>query len=128
MQYIELHKIEDAVVLTISREKALNALNLEVLKELNEAIDEIDTDKTYCVIITGAGKRSFVAGADIGVMKDFTKKQAKEFAILGNGIFRKIEMLPIPVIAAVNGYALGGGLELALACDIRMASDRKSVV
>ncbi|MCB2306291.1 short-chain-enoyl-CoA hydratase [Clostridium estertheticum] len=116
-------QMEDKVaVLTISRPKALNALNSETLKELDLAIDEIaNDDKIYAVIITGAGK-AFVAGADITEMKDLDVMGGRRFGNLGNKVFRKLETLEKPVIAAVNGFALGGGCELSMACDIRIAS------
>lgn len=110
-------------IVTINREKALNALNTQVLNDLEEVIDGVDYDTIRCLIITGAGKKSFVAGADIGEMAEDTKAEGKEFCEHGNRVFRKIETLPIPVIAAVNGFALGGGCELSMACDIRIASD-----
>lgn len=123
MSYVERLDMGTTTLVTISREKVLNALNSEVLLELDEVFDSIDVQKKRCVIVTGAGTKAFVAGADIGVMKDFSPEQAKEFAAFGSGVFRKIEKFPLPVIAAINGYALGGGLELALACDIRLACE-----
>lgn len=110
-------------IVTINREKALNALNTQVLNDLEEVIDAVDYDTIRCLIITGAGKKSFVAGADIGEMAEDTKAEGKEFCEHGNRVFRKIETLPIPVIAAVNGFALGGGCELSMVCDIRIAAD-----
>lgn len=110
-------------IVTINREKALNALNTQVLNDLEEVIDGVDYDTIRCLIITGAGKKSFVAGADIGEMAEDTKAEGKEFCEHGNRVFRKIETLPIPVIAAINGFALAGGCELSMACDIRIASD-----
>jgi enoyl-CoA hydratase len=124
MEYknIVLQKEDKVAVLTISRPKALNALNSETLKELDLAIDEIaNDDKVYAVIITGAGK-AFVAGADIAEMKDLDVLGGRRFGNLGNKVFRKLETLEKPVIAAVNGFALGGGCELSMACDIRIAS------
>jgi len=124
MEYknIVLQKEDKVAVLTISRPKALNALNSETLKELDLAIDEIaNDDKVYAVIITGAGK-AFVAGADITEMKDLDVMGGRRFGNLGNKVFRKLETLEKPVIAAVNGFALGGGCELSMACDIRIAS------
>lgn len=118
-------EIQDSIgVITINRPKALNALNSEVLKELEETIDSLSVDENVnVVVITGEGK-SFVAGADIGEMKDLSPMEAKEFSLLGNRVFSKIENMPKPVIAAINGFALGGGCELASCCDIRIASEK----
>lgn len=110
-------------VITIDRPKALNALNSEVLADLEKVIDAISVDETRCVVLTGAGEKSFVAGADIGEMSGLSKAEGKAFGKKGNDIFRKIETLPVPVIAAVNGFALGGGCELSMSCDIRIASE-----
>lgn len=123
MNYIKYEQKDFVGILTINREKALNALNSEVLTELEQTIDSISIDTTRCLIITGAGEKSFVAGADISEMSTLTKAQGKAFGEKGNAVFRKIETLPIPVIAAVNGFALGGGCELSLSCDIRIASE-----
>lgn len=111
-------------ILKFNRPSALNALDSKVLIELNEAIDEIKNDNDiYVLIITGEGK-AFVAGADISEMKDKTPEEARKFAELGLKMFRKIELMEKPVIAAVNGFALGGGCELAMSCDIRIASEK----
>ena len=123
MSYIKYEQNGFVGVLTIDREKALNALNSEVLADLDAALDAIDLDSTRCLIITGAGQKSFVAGADIGEMSTLTKAEGEAFGKKGNDVFRKIETLPIPVIAAVNGVALGGGCELSLSCDIRLAAE-----
>ncbi len=123
MSFIQ-YEVQDMVaVLTIDRPKALNALNSAVLEELDAAISAIDLDAVRCLIITGAGPKSFVAGADIGEMSALTKAEGEAFGKKGNDVFRKIETLPIPVIAAVNGFALGGGNELAMSCDIRICSN-----
>lgn len=116
---------EGICILTISSPATLNALNSTILSELGSFIDNLDTEEVRVLIITGDGK-SFVAGANISQMRDFTPDEAMEFAKLGTGVFKKIEDLPIPVIAAVNGFALGGGCELALSCDIRIGSDKSS--
>lgn len=117
-------EIQDAVaVLTIDRPKALNALNPEVLADLKAAFEAIDQNTVRCVVLTGAGDKSFVAGADIGSMSTMTKAEGEAFGKMGNDIFRSIETFPIPVIAAVNGFALGGGNELAMSCDIRICSE-----
>ena len=109
--------------ITINRPKALNALSTQVLEELNATLDIVAENKdVYCVIITGAGDKSFVAGADIAEMKDKTVIEAANYGSFGNEVFRKIETFRCPVIAAVNGFALGGGCELAMSCDIRVAS------
>ncbi len=111
-------------VVTINRPKALNALNAAVLNELDQGFSGLAADSEVSVVIlTGAGEKAFVAGADIAFMQSLTALEAREFALLGQGVFNKIENLPQPVIAAVNGFALGGGCELAMACDIRLAAD-----
>ncbi len=110
-------------IVTISRPKALNALNSEVLAELDACFDSIDTNTIRAVILTGEGDKSFVAGADIGEMSKLSPAEGEAFGKKGNDVFRKIETFPIPVIAAVNGFALGGGCEIAMSCDIRICSD-----
>jgi enoyl-CoA hydratase len=123
MNYVKYEQNDFVGIITIDREKALNALNSEVLSELEAVVDGVSVDNTRCLIITGAGEKAFVAGADIGEMSKLTKEEGKAFGEKGNAVFRKIEKLPIPVIAAVNGFALGGGCELSLSCDIRIASE-----
>lgn len=119
-----LYEVDGAVAtITINRPKALNALNSQVLDELGATLDAIDLDTVRCVILTGAGDKSFVAGADIGEMSTLTKAEGEAFGKKGNDVFRKLETLPIPVIAAVNGFALGGGCEISMSCDIRICSD-----
>jgi len=109
---------------TINRPKALNALNYDTLKEMLDCFGEIGTSRDiHAVIITGSGEKAFVAGADISFMGELEPIEARQFAKLGHEIMDVIERLPQPVIAAVNGFALGGGCELALACDIRLASE-----
>ena len=110
-------------VMTISREKALNALNSVVLEELDKTLDAVNLEEVRCLILTGAGEKSFVAGADIGEMSSLTKAEGETFGKKGNDVFRKLETFPIPVIAAINGFALGGGCEIAMSCDIRICSD-----
>ena len=110
-------------ILTIDRPKALNALNSEVLDDLDAAIEAVDTNEIRALIVTGSGDKSFVAGADIGEMSTLTKAEGEAFGKKGNDIFRKIETCPIPFIAAVNGFALGGGCEISMSCDIRIASE-----
>lgn len=123
MEFIKYETEGQIALLTIDRPKALNALNSNVLEELEQAIDAVDFQVVRVLIITGSGEKSFVAGADIAEMSNLTKEEGFAFAKKGNDIFRKIESLPIPVIAAVNGFALGGGCELSMACDIRICSE-----
>jgi enoyl-CoA hydratase len=122
----ELIKYEEdktTAILTINRPKSLNALNSQLLEQLDKILDSIDLNKIKALIITGAGQKSFVAGADIAEMSKLTKKQGEAFGKKGNDIFRKLEKFPIPTIAAINGFALGGGCEIAMSCDIRICSD-----
>ncbi len=123
MKYIRLEENGNVATLTIDRQDALNALNIQVLMELSDTLDTIDPNRTHCLIIRGGGTKAFVSGADISEMRHFNAAEGKRFSTLGNNVFMKIESLPIPTIAAVCGYALGGGCELAMACDIRIASD-----
>ena len=123
MDYILYEQNGNVATITINREKALNALNSQVLDELNATMDAVDLATVRCLVITGAGAKSFVAGADIGEMSSLTKAEGEAFGKKGNDVFRKIETFPIPVIAAVNGFALGGGCEISMSCDIRICSD-----
>ena len=123
MDYILYEQNGNVATITINREKALNALNSQVLDELNATLDAVDLATVRCLVITGAGSKSFVAGADIGEMSSLTKVEGEAFGKKGNDVFRKIETFPIPVIAAVNGFALGGGCEISMSCDIRICSD-----
>ncbi|MFC4767451.1 enoyl-CoA hydratase-related protein [Effusibacillus consociatus] len=119
-----LFSVEDGIAtVTLNRPKALNALNSALLTELSELVDSIAKDNSIqAVILTGAGEKAFVAGADIAEMKGKTPLEGRAFSQFGNAVFLKIERMPQPVIAAINGFALGGGCELAMACDIRIAS------
>ena len=127
MEFV-LYEVKGQVgIITISREKALNALNSAVLEELDKTLDAVDLDNVRCLILTGAGQKSFVAGADIGEMSTLTKAEGEAFGKKGNDVFRKLEVFPIPVIAAVNGFALGGGCEISMSCDIRICSDNAVV-
>ncbi len=115
---------EQVCIVTINNPDSLNALNSQIIDQLSEVFDQLNSNSgVKCIIITGAG-RAFVAGADILEMSSMDATEAREFGVKGAGLFRKIEKLSKPVIAAVNGFALGGGCELALACDIRVASEK----
>jgi len=125
---IILEKEGKIAIVTINRPKALNALNSETLREINCVIDEVEKDEEIlAVVLTGSGEKAFVAGADISEMKEMSTIQGRKFGILGNQVFRRLENLEKPVIAALNGFTLGGGCELAMACDIRIASTKTKV-
>ena len=119
MTNVLLEKKGPYAVATIHRPEALNALNSQVLADLAELLDTVEADEEIRVlVITGAGEKAFVAGADIGEMSTLTKAEGEAFGKKGNDVFRRLETLPIPTIAAVNGFALGGGCELSMSCDI----------
>ena len=124
MKYVQIDLQNDVAVLKIHRPEALNAMNLDVISELSRAIDLISVDQGIKVlIITGSGERSFCAGADISYMVDIDAVTAEKYASSAQSMLNKIEKMEKPVIAAINGFALGGGCELALVCDLRIASE-----
>jgi 3-hydroxypropionyl-coenzyme A dehydratase len=123
MKYIQLEPQGEIALLRINRPEALNAMNIDVISELSRTVDIVDADEGIkVVIITGAGEKSFCAGADISYMVNIDPITAEKYASSAQSVLNKIERLEKPVIAAVNGYALGGGCELAMVCDIRIAS------
>ena len=124
MAFVTLERSGAVGVITMNRPEALNALNEQVLRDLDAVLDQVENDEEILVaVVTGAG-RSFVAGADIGQMSTLTAVEGKKFGAFGNAVFQKLENLSKPTIAAVNGFALGGGCELSMACDIRIASEK----
>ena len=123
-EMLNIEKADKIAVLKLNRPKALNALNSATLKELDMAIDQINADKDVDVLVISGEGKAFVAGADITEMKELNAEQGRVFGNLGQQVFRKIEKMEKPVIAAVNGFALGGGCELAICCDIRVASEK----
>lgn len=128
MKYIQLEPRGDIAIIKINRPEALNAVNTDVIAELSRAIDIVGADDaTKAIIITGVGERSFCAGADIAYMVNIDPIKAERYASSAQAVLNKLERLEKPVIAAVNGFALGGGCELALACDIRIASGNAKI-
>ncbi|MDR1691997.1 MAG: enoyl-CoA hydratase/isomerase family protein [Oscillospiraceae bacterium] len=123
MSYIHITERGYVATLTIDRREAMNALNSDLLTELSESLDKVRCGGARALIITGAGEKAFAAGADIAEMREFSPAQAEEYSKHGNAVMRSIELFEVPVIAAIGGYALGGGCELALSCDIRLASE-----
>lgn len=124
-QNIYLEREDRLVTLYVNRPKALNALNRDTLLEIQAAVKEVKSDQEVeALIVTGAGDRAFVAGADIAFMQSLSAIEGRAFGLLGQETFRMIEAMEKPVIAAVNGFALGGGCELAMCCDFRIASSK----
>ena len=122
MPLVQFETIGAIGLITINRPEALNALNSAMLEELDQLLNQIDLEVVRCLVITGAGEKAFIAGADVAEMSEMDHAEAKQFGGTGNALFSKIEKFPVPVIAAINGYALGGGNELVLSCDIRICS------
>ena len=124
LQILNVEISGQIAMITISRPEAMNALNTRFFEEMSYLIDQLNENKDVrLAIITGDGK-AFVAGADISEMVNMTPGEGTDFSIFGQNTFRKLEKMEIPVIAAINGFALGGGLELAMACDFRIASSK----
>ncbi len=120
-----LWQVEDGVGLaTFNRPKVLNALDAQTIEELGQVVAEVEAGAARALVLTGAGEKAFVAGADIAAMAQMTPAAARRFAERAHGVLARLELLPVPVLAAVNGFALGGGCEVALACDLVYASDR----
>ncbi|MEJ7820327.1 MAG: enoyl-CoA hydratase-related protein [Rubrobacteraceae bacterium] len=127
MDYVKVERLDNGVaVLTIDRQDKLNALDQQVVEEIGQNLLELQSEGPRAIIITGAGERAFVAGADITAMRGMDALEAKRFAEIGHAAMALLDRSPIPTIAAVNGFALGGGLEIALACDIRIAAENAS--
>src|SRR5919107_2871775 len=128
LKYVLLEPIGDVAIIKINRPEALNAMNVDVIWELSKTIDIVGVDDSIkAVIITGVGERSFCAGADISYMVNITPIDAEKYASSAQSVLNKIEKLEKPVIAAINGFALGGGCELALVCDLRIASENAKI-
>lgn len=124
MSDVIFEKKNHTAVITIDKPATLNALCQDLIQQINEALDKAETDpQIYTVVITGTG-RAFIAGADIGEMYEKDREAIRKWAVLGCDLNFRVENMALPVIAAINGYALGGGLELAMACDIRIASEK----
>ena len=122
-QHLKIEERGAVAIMTISAPQSLNALNSTILGEMDDFLTHLDCNRFRCLIVTGDGEKSFVAGADISEMANLNMQEGNAFGAKGAAVFRKLETLHLPVIAAVNGFALGGGCELAMACDIRICSD-----
>ena len=123
MDYVRVESDDGVAVLTVDRQEKLNALDGQVIEEIGQALLELESEGPRVIIVTGAGERAFVAGADIRAMSAMDPMEAKRFSEIGHAAMALLDRSPIPTIAAVNGYALGGGCEVALACDIRIAAE-----
>lgn len=128
MEYALIEKQGHVAIVTVNFPKKLNAVSTAVLTDLGAAFDEVDKmDDVYCVVLKGAGEKAFVGGADIKEMSEFGFFEARDYAKFGSDVLEKIHQFRVPVIAAINGYCLGGGAELAIACDIRIAADNAKI-
>ncbi|MCA1848564.1 MAG: enoyl-CoA hydratase/isomerase family protein [Actinobacteria bacterium] len=123
MDYVRVEREDGVAVLTIDRQEKLNALDPQVTEEIGQALLELEAEGPRAIIVTGAGERSFVAGADISAMSVMSPLEAKRFSEIGHAAMALLDRSPVPTIAAVNGYALGGGCEVAIACDVRIAAE-----
>ena len=124
MEYAIIEQNGHVCTITINFPQKLNAVSTAVLTDLNEAFDQVDKmEDVYCVVLKGAGEKAFIGGADIKEMNEFDFMAAKKYSIFGSMVLNKIHEFRVPVIAAINGYCLGGGLEVAIACDIRIAAE-----
>jgi enoyl-CoA hydratase len=123
MDYVTIQHEDDVAVLIIDRQEKLNALDRQVVEEIGQALLELESEGPRAIIVTGAGERAFIAGADIRAMSIMEPLEAKRFSEIGHAAMALLDRSPIPTIAAVNGYALGGGCEVAIACDIRIAAE-----
>ena len=124
---VRLERADGLAIVWLNRPKLLNALNLEVVAGLNAALDRLEADPPGAVILTGAGDRAFAAGGDIAEMRDLSVAEGPAFVLAGQQLTRRLERFPRAIIAAIQGYCLGGGLELALACDIRLAAENATL-
>jgi enoyl-CoA hydratase len=123
MDYVRIEREDGIAVLTVDRQERLNALDGRVVEEIGQALLELEVEAPRAIIVTGAGERAFIAGADIRAMSVMDPMEAKRFSEIGHAAMALLDRSPVPTIAAVNGYALGGGCEVALACDIRIAAE-----